>query len=178
MARKTPLPEIEQQICRRLRLFRIEVAGMTAVEFARRLDIDSNRLASYEHARVPLRYEFAKRICDQFGMSIVWLAESKEPQMADIPIAEELERKIPDRILFSTAFQQYLKPHIGGAKYHFLEKMAALGIKPVLGWPLGMPLNRRFEWALLKELRTAIKAIPEASQLEFYREVLRAIDRA
>lgn len=112
MARQNPIPEVDRQIGERLRKFRIEQTGLSAVEFARRMGIDSNRLATYEHGRAPLRYEIADKAAKEFNISQRWLAEGIEPIRWYVSIPQALQEIIPKRSIFSDAYEPFLKPHV------------------------------------------------------------------
>ena len=179
MAHRNPLPETDRQICQRLRLFRKSVTGMTAVEFARRLDIDSNRLASYEHARVPLRYEFADRVCRAFNISQRWLAEGLQPIINYVPIFPPLSGRIPPRAIFSDAYREFLKPHVHG----LYSKFPALFSGPASAddWELAREFwQTQFGAAgaldqiniLNRSLAGLVSKMPPALYQQFFREVL------
>lgn len=118
MARQTPVSEIDRQIGLRLREFRIKHAGMSAVAFAQRIGIDSNRLATYEHGRTPLPYAVAESAGGMFNISQRWLAEGKKPVRYYIYISPPLCDQIPSRAVFSHVYEAFLKPHI---EAHFAE---------------------------------------------------------
>jgi transcriptional regulator with XRE-family HTH domain len=109
--RKNPVPERERQICQRLRLVRKE-KRLSQVAFADMLGIDSSLLASYEHARVPIRYEFADRLCCIFRVCQRWLAGGVEPRRVYVPIPEDVHQKLPARGLFSEVYDDFLEPYI------------------------------------------------------------------
>jgi len=67
------LPEREVQIAARLKEAR-EFLRLSQKEFAEGVGIRRERLASYEDARVPLRWEIALRLCRRFFISEEWLA--------------------------------------------------------------------------------------------------------
>lgn len=79
MARKTPMPDRELAICRRLRQYR-EASCLSRVRFARRAGIDSSILSSYEHCRAPLRWGVARRIWASFEINPAWLATGEGDQ--------------------------------------------------------------------------------------------------
>lgn len=84
VSRKNPLPKREIEICRRLREARLFM-NLSQVKCARMLDIDSSRLGSYEHARVPLRLELAYSLAAQTGLSLQWLASGVKPMFGPLP---------------------------------------------------------------------------------------------
>ena len=81
---------------------------MTAVEFARRLDIDSNRLSSYEHGRVPIRYELAIKVCREFNISQRWLARGILPMQPKYDVPMEYSYLVKPNSLFSKVFDGWL----------------------------------------------------------------------
>jgi transcriptional regulator with XRE-family HTH domain len=72
-SKRKVLPKREQSIGSRLKMAR-EALHLTQAEFAREIGISRQRLASYEEARVPLRFDLALRMCRQFVLGEKWLA--------------------------------------------------------------------------------------------------------
>jgi len=107
--RQNPLPQIEVEICERLRLAR-QATKLSQVAFANLVQIDSSRLASYEHARVPIRFDMALKLGRLADVSLRWLAEGVEPKKNRFRISESLLAQIPKNCLFSEAWQHLLKP--------------------------------------------------------------------
>jgi transcriptional regulator with XRE-family HTH domain len=70
---KRKLPEREFQIALRLREAR-QFLRLTQKEFGAQIAVGRERIASYEEARVPLRWEIALKLCRQFFISERWLA--------------------------------------------------------------------------------------------------------
>jgi len=91
---------------------------MTAAEFARRIGIDSNRLATYEHGRAPIRYEVAASVAKAFNLNLRWIAEGIEPAKYFIYVPGSIGRQIPPRSVFSNAYKAFLKPFV---ERHFKE---------------------------------------------------------
>ncbi|MCC6820607.1 MAG: helix-turn-helix transcriptional regulator [Verrucomicrobia subdivision 3 bacterium] len=105
MPRKNPMPEREQQICARLRVFR-ESTKLSRATFAREIGVDQFRLASYELGRAPLRYGLADLLCAKFNVNQRWLATGlgEQRHYYDIycpPSSEENQ-------LFSLVFDRFL----------------------------------------------------------------------
>ncbi len=68
----------EVRICGRLRQVR-EQSQKRQAEFARELGISRVRLASYEYAKAPVRYEIGKQICYRLNINQRWLATGRLP---------------------------------------------------------------------------------------------------
>lgn len=111
MARKNPVPESEKAICRRLREFRLRTK-LSRVAFARELGIDSSLLATYEHGRVPIRFELAARLGVKCQVSHAWLAEDDGPMHPYLELPQDLHRQIDGRMLFSEAYKRHVKPYL------------------------------------------------------------------
>ena len=112
MPRKNPVPERELAICRRLRDFR-EKTKLSQVAFAQEVELDSGRLASYEHGRVPLRYWVARKICYRFNICQRWLATGVEPPVRYyVAVHGYVEDEIPKHALFSEIYDERLAPHV------------------------------------------------------------------
>lgn len=71
---RTGLPDRERAVCARLREARQHLR-LTQTEFAKQIGISRERLASYEHARAPLRFDCGLKVCRQFLVSEKWLAD-------------------------------------------------------------------------------------------------------
>lgn len=181
MARQNPVPEIDQQIGKRLRKFRIEIQGLSAVEFARRIDIDSNRLATYEHGRAPIRYDIADHAANVFNISQRWLVEGLEPVNYYVAIDRELREKIPERAIFSSVYNDFLKPHIeehfaslvhlwdGKFDQEGLDVMQEMGQNHVGGVSALFALN-----FLYRNLVHVVRDIPPDLFQQFYNDISRA----
>lgn len=72
------------EIARRLRAFR-EYLKISRTKFALEIGIGSERLASYESGRVPLRYEVFSAITKRFFLHPYWLATGKTSPRANEP---------------------------------------------------------------------------------------------
>ncbi|TAL06145.1 MAG: XRE family transcriptional regulator [Verrucomicrobia bacterium] len=114
------LSATDVQIARRVREVR-EKLRLTREEFASQLAIKTDRIASYEDARVAIRFDIALRLCRQFLVSEKWLATGRENAGNDELIflhkgtrncmSLELEpetRAIPPDTLFSAAYDSIL----------------------------------------------------------------------
>ena len=112
MPRQNPIPDRETAICERLRQAR-QATNLSQVAFARLLGMDSSRLASYEHARVPIRLDLALKAASLADVSLRWLAEGAEPRKLPVfPDQKILERaeKSAGNGLFSETYGLWLKP--------------------------------------------------------------------
>lgn len=111
VARKTPIPEREIAICGRLRRMR-ESIRLSRVAVAAQLGIGTPRLSNYEHGAVPLPYLVGSRFCSTFLVSQKWLAEGGEDSEIRnyAPVSSDLETQIPAKLLFSEAYDSFIKP--------------------------------------------------------------------
>jgi transcriptional regulator with XRE-family HTH domain len=102
------LPEREIQIGRRLRAFR-EAKRISRTAFALSIRIGSERLATYEAGRVPLRFEVFKAISQEYSINPMWLAtgEGSPSQSRPLPF-DEIELLIPSSTRFSQAYDSHL----------------------------------------------------------------------
>jgi hypothetical protein len=107
---KTVPAEREIQIGQRLRAFR-EMKRIPRTAFAVSIQIGSERLASYEVGRVPLRYGVFKAIVREYAIHPVWLASGDGspvlPEPADA--SRFIISDISDRLKFSYVYDQMLK---------------------------------------------------------------------
>ena len=105
-----PSPDREIQIGQRLRAFR-EGKRISRTAFALSIGIGSERLASYEAGRVPLRFEVFKAINDQYFISPRWLATGEgSPALSQPFHTGDKALLIPMRSVFSEAYDAHLAP--------------------------------------------------------------------
>ena len=115
----TKLPEREKEIGRRLRAFR-QGLGIFRTAFAVSVGIGSDRLASYEAGRVPLRYDIFRAINARYHLSARWLVANEGTVRWDRPFDESpLPDKPLERELLSVAYDRVL-----AAEYKRLEVKA------------------------------------------------------
>lgn len=113
MPRKNPMPEREQQICSRLRVFR-ESTKLTRAAFAREIGVDPLRLASYELGRAPVRFDLAWRVKEKFHLSLVWLFKEVGNMRGNYAVSAACV-PTPD-MLFSKAYEFYIGQALIDAK--------------------------------------------------------------
>ena len=115
MPRINPVPEREREIARRLRQFRREATKLSQVAFAREVGIDSSRLASYEHGRVPLPYSVFLAVWRAFKINAHWLATNDRRIVRGDDIDESLFPTPDQAVLFSETWDAHLKAHFDQA---------------------------------------------------------------
>ena len=108
---KSFLPQREIEICQRVRQVRLK-KKWSQPHFAKELGISRARLASYEYAKAPIRYELGRLVCYRFNVNQRWLAEGREPVDHTLDISQHTEALFPVRTLFSEAYDRFLKPEI------------------------------------------------------------------
>lgn len=69
-------------------------------------------MASYEHARVPIRAGIAFAVAQVSGVSLRWLATGAEPKKVRMLVDRKLRERIPENQLFSEAYDLVLMPLI------------------------------------------------------------------
>ncbi len=98
----------EKDIGQRLRVFR-ETLGITRTSFAVALGIGTDRLASYESGRVPLRYSVFRLIAGKFQLNPYWLATGEGAARIGAIINEApFANNIRPSATFSTVFDKFL----------------------------------------------------------------------
>ena len=103
------LPQRELEICHRLRAFR-EVLKISRAAFAVTIGIGTERLASYESGRAPLRYEVFRLIHQHFRLNPSWLVSGHTAPQVDTLIDDSaFLSKVPRKALFSEIYDQHLK---------------------------------------------------------------------
>jgi len=164
------VPDREREICIRLRQVRM-IRKLKQTDFAHELGLSRVTLASYEYARAPLRYGVAKILIKRFNVNQVWLAEGKGSMGPDYEFDSSIETQISPKMLFSEAYERFLKPVTGLFRYR--DKFGSFSLIPAT--PLGMPLGEERKWLLQKEIAAAIDNIPENKRLEFARAILNTV---
>jgi transcriptional regulator with XRE-family HTH domain len=102
-----PLSSHEKEICARLRKFR-RALDLSQDEFAQRIGIKRERLASYEHSRARLRWGVFLQLARALSVNPVWLATGDGPMRAYyLPEWEQLS--IAPEALFSSVFAEHLQ---------------------------------------------------------------------
>ncbi len=123
MKNRRVLPERETKMGARLKEAR-EFLHFSQREFAEKIGIKRERLATYEEGRVPVKWEVALRICHRFQISEHWLATGRIGPVASsvgapfgsfsrnamfLPSDPILEKLKPGA-LFSESYDGILKP--------------------------------------------------------------------
>lgn len=99
----------ELAIAERLRSFR-EWLQIPRSKFAVSVGVGSERLASYEAGRVPLRYEVFREIAKRYGLDDGWLATGRGSPRRPIQFDDsEFFGKVKRGALFSEVFQAHLR---------------------------------------------------------------------
>ena len=109
--RKTPVPEIERAIGRRLRQFREEkLISQTA--FAAKLQISRAQLINYEEGFAPMPWIVGLRLNRFFDLNPRWLATGKLHQSLKIKLAEVNPEHFSARAPFSKVYNLHWKESV------------------------------------------------------------------
>jgi transcriptional regulator with XRE-family HTH domain len=104
----TKLPQREVEICHRLKAFR-EGTKISRSRFAVTIGIGSERLASYENARAPVRYEVYRAINQHFFIDPHWLATGENLPVRVKPYDDSvILPMVKPRQLFSEVYDNHL----------------------------------------------------------------------
>ena len=123
--RKAALPLREVEICRRLEAFRRGTRIPRSV-FARTVGFGPERLATYEGARSPIRYEAFRAISDHFFLNPQWLATGQGSRVLEGPFDDGAFRaKIEGRALLSEVYDRVLKGHFDALEEAVVENWLA-----------------------------------------------------
>ncbi len=169
---KSFLPQREIGICQRVRELRLALKWNQPA-FAAELGISRERIASYEYAKAPIRYSVGKRLCERFRVNPKWLAEGIEPKQWHIPIHSDLESQIEPGMLFSEAYDRFLRDPLN----RFLKKSSPLkqaGFDVHLIAPLGAPLHDNYVWQMSRWVKEVFEVSPPELAEEFYADIQRA----
>lgn len=135
MPRPRTLNQREFEICKRLAVFRRGL-GISRVEFARAVEIDSSQIARFELLRAPVRFDEACAVSSKFRVSLSWLATGKgfelDPSGAQLKSSEAFRNKglllsdVSDRLPESFGSGRMLLKR-AQAHCRYLERTAASG---------------------------------------------------
>lgn len=178
------LDDREVAICRRFREARLR-AKWRMPDFARALEIPRDRLASYEYARSPIRYALAKRMCDRFNINQRWLATGRLPSRHYVDIHAFVESQIPDKMLFSEAYEAFLSGPIDNeitrvakslccTEQEIEDNWQRIGISGPVGSP-GLKLSELYHERLLA-LR--LQQMPEGIEKKIYQQLNAVLDQS
>jgi transcriptional regulator with XRE-family HTH domain len=177
------LNDREAAICRRFREARLRIKWKMP-DFARELEIPRDRLASYEYARSPIRYQLAKRMCDRFNINQRWLATGRLPSRHYVDVHDYTESQIPDKMLFSEAFDAFLSKPLDNqiaqiAKtLHCKEEEIENNWQRIgMSWPVGSPGAKLSELYHERLLQLRLHQQPEGIQKNIYRQLNAVLDQ-
>ena len=109
MPRKEALPAREIEICKRFESFR-RGTKIPRTVFARALGYIPERLANYETARAPIRYDVFKAIHKLFPVSPHWLVTGEGSTLSDRILDDTSFRgEVDERELLSAVYDRILK---------------------------------------------------------------------
>jgi transcriptional regulator with XRE-family HTH domain len=176
------VPPRELEICRRIRHVRLTL-HLTQGEMAKRLFITRERLSTYEYGRVSVPYDVGNRFCSVFSINQRWLAEGKEPVTYYLAVQPKLISS--PRMLFSTAYEKILKPHV---ENHLLKLSEDWGVAVEeidatmestgsFIYPIGEGSEDRFRLYLSDLVLGFASTLPVALKAEFYLSIKSQIER-
>jgi transcriptional regulator with XRE-family HTH domain len=120
------LTERDKAIAARLLKFREETRIPRTV-FALSLGIGGERLASYEKARVRLKYSVVHRMIEQYKLSPLWLATGEGQSFMAFPFDEsDISQSVPANALFTWVFDNFLRDRIKGAAFEAARNFQTL----------------------------------------------------
>jgi transcriptional regulator with XRE-family HTH domain len=105
---RRPLPAAEREIGARLRQWRSESLIPRAI-LARKIGVGSERLASYEAGRAPLRFGVFLALWKSVHLNPGWLATGEGPRTVRFEGFEEAVRGIGSTMRFSDAYEERLR---------------------------------------------------------------------
>jgi len=129
--------EREKTIGARLRAFR-ETLQIPRSRFAVAIGFGSERIASIEAGRAPLRYEVFKAVAQRYQISHFWLADGLASPKYPVPFDEASLAKVPPpRALFTEVYDKCLRPQLPNVQTEAmvsLERAKALleGVEAIL----------------------------------------------
>ncbi len=115
---KIELSERDKQVAQRLRFFREQHLKISRTSFALAIGIGSERLASYEAGRVPLRYEIFALITKRFNLRPFWLATGTSAILDDLPFDDSsFHSEIDPKKRFIEVYDLVLSEPLAREKY-------------------------------------------------------------
>jgi transcriptional regulator with XRE-family HTH domain len=123
---KTEPSDLDKGIGSRLRQLR-EQLKISRTAFALEIGIGSERLASYETGRVPLRWEVFCAISRRFFLNPFWLATGKSVPRLEAPFDEKHFETIDPRGLFSDAMLDMIAEGCEPQDWETMAKINRLG---------------------------------------------------
>jgi len=165
---KSFLPQREIEICQRVREVRLQLKWKQS-DFSKELGISRVRLASYEYAKAPIRYDFANRLCSQLNISQSWLAEGGRPLPGPYLHIHSLPDIAP-RIIFSEAYDRFLKPALQNTSNFTADRLLYAVTHPSAKCDL-----ENYIHLLTASLRDALNKLPTDLHLGLFRALSRDI---
>jgi transcriptional regulator with XRE-family HTH domain len=125
MPPESKLPDREIEICHRLRAYR-EAVQISRSAFAAASGIGTERLASYENARAPLRWEIFTKLQAGTPIHPRWLATGRGRAVVfGFDLENYLKIKVPPRKLFTEVYDEILAPQLNQTPKRLTEKEIA-----------------------------------------------------
>jgi transcriptional regulator with XRE-family HTH domain len=172
--RKNPLPESEQVIGRKIIAVR-QAGHCSRKRLSHFAGVHESVVKRVELGRSPLRYLLAQKFCEHFNVSVAWLAENLGPKHPRIPIADELERQIPNEMPFTAAYFKYIKPQLSPFHLKLLETQFNK-VTPQIISPVGMSAGKLIEWSIIEDVKSALSKTPQESKLKLAKAISSAIE--
>ena len=176
---KSFLPQREIEICQRVREVRLANRWQQA-QFAAELGINRARLASYEYAKAPIRYELGKKLCLRLNISERWLATGRLPKkrFTDFIYAPEASTRLDP--LFSEVFDQHLKEPTKESEVKLID---LIGIErfiqerfdsstPIYGKSGTKDLDKLY----LDQISDCVRSLPNHLHEKYWMSLAQAID--
>lgn len=94
---------------------------MTRAALARKVGIDTPRLAHYEHGRVALPYHVGARLIEALGLCQRWVATGEGPQRGYFAVGPVVADLIPKSMQFSEAYDLVMADEITAHHVEFAK---------------------------------------------------------
>jgi transcriptional regulator with XRE-family HTH domain len=121
------LPLREREIAARLREARMR-DGLSRVDLAKRIGVDSSKLTNYELGRAATPYHVAAKVAAVTDTTLRWLAIGEFPIHGFNEMPQEFEMLIPLTALLSNVFDRIIAPN-----WHQLELKSDAPLKNISG---------------------------------------------
>lgn len=170
MPRTKPLPQREQEICERLKSFRL-ARGLSRAIVAREMVTSQFTLANFERMHSPLRFALGYNLCYAYNISLRWLATGVGPELGFTP----MKRQILDRAVSCPLFSEAYDLHLAATVDKELQREK---VDSDAGWatrrffPVGGDRGETLFDVASTQLQSLATTLPDAKQHSLAKQML------
>ncbi len=169
MPRKNPIPARETAICLRVRAFRTDLR-LSRVALASVLNVNTLKLANIEHERTLLRFDIAAKLINGYNLNPRWLAEGTSSILSSFRIEHELNLRITPSLLFSEAYDLYLKTPV--QQHEMLAANIMSAGYDLIRQPPGLPQEKDYKTFAMRLVGKFLEPLERTEQGRFVGKLL------